>query len=274
MAKVPMQVGAFCFWDGSHMVYDRTHDPITSHDRHQMSQTRIAELTTDQKIGETVRIVADKIFVMIQSGEYPPDSRLPSERALAAEMGVSRNTVREALDVLESRELIRRRQGSGSFVTYQSHPDEAPAPGSVGERTSPLDHLIVRSIIEPEMIRMAVMNMTPKDLEGLAVVVAQIEAVRTDLIEFIRCEEEFYRAIARATRNPLLEACYELTIEVCRQSFRTALMRKHLTPGRIQSYQTRFNSLFNAIATRDVEAAVEITKLHLVEEQKLFLHNG
>lgn len=249
------------------------HSPTAPTDK-QMPNTRNAEVTPDHTIGETVRIVVDKLLVRIQSGEYPPDSRLPSERALAAELGVSRNTVREALDVLESRELIRRRQGSGSFVTYQSHRAEAPMPGSVGERTSPLDHLIVRSIIEPEMTRMAVMNMTPKDLDGLARVVAQIETVRTDLNEFIRCEEEFYRSIARATRNPLLEACYELTIEVCRQSFRTALMRKHLTPGRIQSYQARFNSLFNAIATRDVEAAVEITKLHLVEEQKLFLHEG
>ncbi|MFP7674863.1 FadR/GntR family transcriptional regulator [Marivita sp. S0852] len=238
-----------------------------------MTQTRNVDLSIEHSIGETVRIIVDKLLVRIQSGAYPPDSRLPSERALAAELGVSRNTVREALDVLEARDMVRRRQGSGSFVTFQSHRSEAPVPGSVGERTSPLDHLIVRSIIEPEMIRMAVMNISPKDLDDLAKVVAQIEAVRTDLNDFIHLEEEFYRSIARATRNPLLEACYELTIEVCRQSFRTALMRKHLTPGRIQSYQSRFNSLFNAIATRDVEAAVEITKLHLVEEQKLFLHD-
>ncbi|MEY8829697.1 FadR/GntR family transcriptional regulator [Sedimentitalea sp. XS_ASV28] len=238
-----------------------------------MNQNRNTAFSNDQSVGKTVRIVVDKLLVRIQSGEYPPDSRLPSERALAAELGVSRNTVREALDVLESRDMVRRRQGSGSFVTFESYRTEAPLPGSVGERTSPLDHLIVRSIIEPEMIRLAVMNMTPRDLEELAQVVAQIEAVRTDLNEFIRCEEAFYRSIAHATRNPLLEACYDLTIEVCRQSFRTALMRKHLTPDRIQSYQVRFNSLFNAIATRDVEAAVEITKLHLIEEQRLFLHD-
>lgn len=239
-----------------------------------MNQTLKAEMPIGQSIGETVRIVADTLFARISSGEYPPDSRLPSERALAAELGVSRNTVREALDVLESRDMIRRRQGSGSFVTYQLDTKDTPAPGSVGERTSPLDHLIVRSIIEPEMIRLAVMNMTPKELDELAQTVARIESVRADQAEFTRCEEDFYRRIARSTRNPLLESCYELTIEVCRQSFRTALMRKHLTPDRIQNYQTRFNSLFNAIATRDVEAAVEITKLHLVEEQKLFLHEG
>lgn len=233
-----------------------------------------SELPDGQAVGETVRVVMGTLYARIQSGEYPSDSRLPSERALAAELGVSRNTVREALDVLETRKMIRRRQGSGSFVTFQTEQVEAPIPGSVGERTSPLDHLIVRSIIEPEMTRLAVMNMTPKQLEKLAQIVARIEAVRTDLNEFIKLEEEFYRMIATATRNPLLESCYEMTIEVSRQSFRTALMRKHLTPDRIQDYQTRFNSLFNAIATRDLEAAVEITKLHLVEEQKLFMHES
>lgn len=225
-------------------------------------------------IGETVRVVFDTLFARIKSEEYPPDSRLPSERALAAELGVSRNTVREALDLLETRKIIRRRQGSGSFVIYKSNRSEPPAPGSIGERTSPLDHLVVRSIIEPEMTRLAVMNMTPRELDALARTVEQMETVRTDINDFIHCEEEFYRRIAQATRNPLLESCYELTIEVCRQSFRRTLLRKHLTPDRIQDYQARFNSLFNAIATRDVEAAVEITKLHLVEEQKLFLQEG
>jgi DNA-binding FadR family transcriptional regulator len=227
-----------------------------------------------QSVSETVRVVVDTLTARIHSGDYPTDSRLPSERALAVELGVSRNTLRDALDVLEHQKMVRRRQGSGSFVIYQSDNPEAPVPGSVGERTSPLDHLIVRSIIEPEMVRLAVMNMTPKELDTLARTVARIETIRTDLNEFTRCEEAFYRSIAKATRNPLLESCYELTIEVCRQSFRTALMRKHLTPDRIQDYQTRFNSLFNAIATRDVEAAVEITQLHLVEEQKLFLNSG
>jgi DNA-binding FadR family transcriptional regulator len=239
-----------------------------------MNRTAKADIEIGQSLGETVRIVVETLTAKIHAGEYPTDSRLPSERALAVELGVSRNTLREALDVLENRKLVRRRQGSGSFVIYKSDSPEDPLPGSIGERTSPLDHLIVRSIIEPEMIRLAVMNMTPRELDTLARTVASIEAVRTDLNEFTRCEEEFYRSIAKATRNPLLESCYELTIEVCRQSFRTALMRKHLTPDRIQAYQTRFNSLFNAIATRDVEAAVEITKLHLTEEQKLFLHSS
>lgn len=239
-----------------------------------MSRTLEVDFSSEQSLGETVRIVVDRLVARVQCGDYPPDSRLPSERALATELGVSRNTIREALDVLENRKMIRRRQGSGSFVIYQSDSQPTPNSGSLGENTSPLDHLIVRSIIEPEMIRLAVMNMTPLELEALARTVARIETIRTNVSDFLQHEEDFYRCIAKATRNPLLEACYELTIEVCRLSSRTALMRKHLTPDRIQNYQTRFNSLFNAIMSRDVEAAVEITKLHLVEEQKLFFYDN
>lgn len=223
-------------------------------------------------VGGTVQVVIDTLFAKIKSEEYPVDTRLPSERSLAADLGVSRNTVREALDVLESHKVIRRRPGSGSFVTWRAEPEPQNEPDSVAERTSPLDHLVVRSIIEPEMVRLATINMSPLDLDELDGIVSRIEQVRTDVNAFVSCEEAFYRKIAQGTRNPLLETCYELTITVCRQSFRTALMRRHLTPDRIEGYQKRYNTLFNAIASRDVEAAVEFIKLHLIEEQKLLLH--
>ena len=74
-------------------------------------------IVTGQPVGATVQIVVDTLFARIKSEEYPTDTRLPSERTLAAELGVARNTVREALDVLESQKAIRRRPGSGSFLT-------------------------------------------------------------------------------------------------------------------------------------------------------------
>lgn len=239
-----------------------------------MTDTFTSQILTGHTVGATVQVVIDALFARITSEEYPADTRLPSERTLASDLGVSRNTVREALDVLESRKIIRRRAGSGSFVTYRSELERPRGDRSVAENTSPLDHLVVRGILEPEMVRLAVINMTPRDLEDLGETLTRIEAVRTDAVEFVACEEELYRKIAKGTRNPLLASCYELAIEVCQQSFRTALMRRHLTPKRIQDYQRRYNTLFNAIASRDVESAVEFIKLHLVEEQKLLLQEG
>jgi DNA-binding FadR family transcriptional regulator len=230
-----------------------------------------SQIITAHSVGATVQIVLDRLFAKIRSEEYPPDARLPSERALASEMGVARNTVREALDVLEARDVIKRRPGSGSFVTYRSEEASGRGDNSVALETSPLDHLVVRGILEPEMVRLAVINMTPREVRELEQLVSQIEGVHTDVAAFVKCEEEIYRKIAEGTRNPLLASCYELAIESCRLSFRTALLRRHLTPKRILEYQQRYNTLFNAIASRDVERAVEFIKLHLIEEQKLLL---
>lgn len=230
-----------------------------------------SQIITTHSVGATVQIVLDRLFAKIKSEEYPPDTRLPSERALASEMGVARNTVREALDVLEARNVIKRRPGSGSFVTYRSEDAHGRGDNSVALETSPLDHLVVRGILEPEMVRLAVINMTPREVRELEQLMSKIEGVHTDVAAFVKCEEDIYRKIAEGTRNPLLASCYDLAIEACRLSFRTALLRRHLTPKRILEYQQRYNTLFNAIASRDVERAVEFIKLHLIEEQKLLL---
>jgi DNA-binding FadR family transcriptional regulator len=87
-------------------------------------------------------------------------------------------------------------------------------------------------------------------------------------------EEEFYQKLASGTGNPLIVGSYALVIDACRQSFRAAHLRRYLTPDRIQTYQKRYNSLFNAIAARDTETAVEFIKLHLIEEQRQLLQDS
>ncbi|MFK7940287.1 MAG: FadR/GntR family transcriptional regulator [Roseovarius sp.] len=232
-----------------------------------------ASAHTAQPIGATAQVVIDTLFARIKSEEYAFETRLPSERTLAAELGVARNTVREALDVLEAQNVIRRRAGSGSFVTYQSTPIAHVADLTVAQDMSPLDHLVVRGILEPEMVRLAVINMSPRQLDDMAEILSKIEAVQADMDAFIDLEEQLYGQIADGTGNPLLASCHRLTIDAYRASFRTKLRRRHLTPKRIQDYQKRYNTLFNAIGSRDVASAVEFIKLHLIEEQKLLLQD-
>ena len=236
-------------------------------------------LFADRSVPNTVRMVAETLFARINSEEYPLDSRLPAERNLAAELGVARNTVREALDLLEARHIISRRAGSGSFVTYQpEHETGEPGDrkpsfkaGAVADATSPLQLQVMRGILEPEMVRLAMINMAPRDIDHLGEVLSRMEAIRTDAAAYARLEEEFFMLIAQGTGNPLLQACYELIIEVRRQNFRAAQQKRHLSPKRIEDYQRRYNSLFNAIALRDIESAVEYIKLHLVDEQRLLM---
>ena len=232
---------------------------------------RPISLTADQPVvGATVQYVIDTLTTRIVSQEYGVDERLPAERQLAQDLGVARNTVREALDQLETRGLIRRRAGSGSFVTYDpTGASVAVAP--VASETGPLHLQVMRGILEPEMIRLAIISMPPRQIEALGLTLSQMEAVQTDASAFVRLEEEFHQQIAAATANPLLIACYNLVIDARRQSFRAAMYRRYLTPNRIAAYQRGYNALFNAIAARDIEAATEFMKLSLIEDQKLLL---
>jgi DNA-binding FadR family transcriptional regulator len=241
--------------------------------RSEAGDARPGDMIKNPAIGATVQIIVDTLLARIKAEDYPTDSRLPSERTLAAELGVARNTVREALDVLENQGVIRRRQGSGSFVTYRSSDKPESIAGSLADDISPLDHLVVRGILEPEIVRLAVVNMTPKMVSALSETLSEIEAIQTDVDAFIALEEQLYTQIAKGTGNPLLASCYRLTVETYRQSFRNNLRRRHLTPKRMQDFQVRYNTLFNAITSRDVASAVEFVKLHLVEEQKLLLQD-
>lgn len=221
-------------------------------------------------VGATVQYVIDTLAMRIVSQEYGTDERLPSERQLAQDLCVARNTVREALDQLEARGMIRRRAGSGSFVTYNPEgASESLSP--VAAETGPLHLQVVRSILEPEMVRLAIINMSPRRIEALGETLSQMEAVQTDANAFVRLEEEFHRQIAAGTDNPLLIACYSLVIDARRQSFRAAMYRRHLTPSRIAAYQRSYNALFNAITARVIEDATEFMKLALIEDQKLLL---
>ncbi|WP_324753425.1 FadR/GntR family transcriptional regulator [Roseovarius sp. Pro17] len=240
-----------------------------------MSMAQItAALTVQTQMSATVQTVVDTIFGRIRSGEYVVDERLPSERTLSSDLGVARNTVREALEVLETNGLIRRRAGSGSFVNPQTTGAPAASHSEIAASSSPLDLQVIRGILEPDMVRLAVVNMPPRDIEALGEILSDIEAVHTDAAAFVRHEEAFYRKIATGTGNPLIAGCYDLVIDACRQSFRSAQLRRHLTPARIEAYQKRYNSLFNAIAARDTDAAVEFIKLHLIEEQRQLLQEG
>ncbi len=115
----------------------------------------------EKPVTSSTRKLADTLFVEIINGVHSYGTRLPAERALTEEYGLSRNTIRQALSLMEHYGVIRRRVGSGSVVCYRTAGGAAaakPAPagepaildlGEIGEITKPLELFVVRSIVEP-----------------------------------------------------------------------------------------------------------------------------
>ena len=226
----------------------------------------------DAPIREPVKSIAQQLLARIQSNEYRSGSRLPAERHLADEFDTTRTAIRDALEFLEQENVIRRRPGSGSFV-LSSRKDEnsrtiSPHNVAAAENTGPLELQVVRAIFEPETVRLAVIHMSPKDIEKLRQIIDRMEAVHTDREAYARCEEDFYLQLARGTENPLLIAIFELVTDVRRLAHWRAHRQKTLSPNRIRENQRRHRSMFDAIENRDMESAVEYVRLQLVEEQR------
>jgi DNA-binding FadR family transcriptional regulator len=231
--------------------------------------------------------IATRIFSRISSGDYPFGTRIPAERELAAEFNDTRATIRQALEFLATYEIVARRAGSGTFVSYRK-PMPAVAPQASGggvafgnvninqlaETASPFAMNIAESILEPEMVRLATIYMSTRDLAELAAQLALLETIVTESDRFASLEEEFMMQIARGTHNSLIVAMYAILHEVRRQPQWASSRRQMLTPSKIRSIQLLLRSLYDALQRRDVETAVELIKLHVASTHEDMIYES
>jgi DNA-binding FadR family transcriptional regulator len=203
------------------------------------------------------RIAAD-LRTAIERGTYADNDRLPPERQLADHFSASRGTIREALRRLEDTNLVVRKVGSGTFVRYRAGEDE----GAIAKATSPVELIDVRFGIEPQMVRLATLNANGHDLENLDAALQQVCAA-SDPESFTEADAAFHLALADCTRNPLMKWLYNHLNEVRGHNQWSKMKDKILDEPRIREYNRQHRELFDAIAARDSNAAVEHIVRHL-----------
>src|SRR5262249_7387051 len=153
--------------------------------------------------------------------------------------GASRATIRTALGQLETERLVTRRVGAGTFVNFRAENESQ----DIAELTSPLELIEVRLGIEPNMVRLAVLNATARDIERLAGAMGRREASSVDGENFTLWEEEFHQLIAEATRTPLMVWVYRQINAVRTHRQWNAMKDKVLTPERIAKYNRQHAAL-------------------------------
>ena len=195
----------------------------------------------------------------ILGGDFTDGERLPPERDLAGDFGVSRTTVRRALKRLESVGLVFRRVGSGTFI---NHPPSAQE-WDIADVISPLKLIEVRMAVEPQMARLAVLNASGRDLDHLGEALNAVEAARGSAEAFTNCDEEFHRRLAQCTQNALLVSIYNQINEVRGHDQWIAMRDKILTHEAIAEYNAQHRALYKALGSRDVDQAVAIIVKHL-----------
>jgi GntR family transcriptional regulator, transcriptional repressor for pyruvate dehydrogenase complex len=147
-----------------------------------------------------------KIRELILSGELQPGDQLPQETLLADELGISRNSMREAVRVLEQMRVLTVRHGSG---TYVSSLEPAVLLDGISFAVEMMrDHTLlevieVRQLLEPAATRLAVQRMTPEKLHTIKEAL-ELQNAQTTIEDLVRCDLEFHSAIIRATENETL----------------------------------------------------------------------
>ena len=215
--------------------------------------------TATVRTGSTTSQVATKLRNRILEGQYAFDERLPAERHLAEEFNVSRGTIRSVLQILEDQNLVTRQVGSGTYISHRELTNQQ----EISSITSPLEMVEVRIALEPQIVKLAIVNASFRDLQHLQKTLKQCESCDGDAEKFASADTAFHMALAQCSRNKLLYWVYERISEVRRFSQWRSVKAKVLTPERINDYNRQHRAIYEAIAERDAPKAVSIIKKHL-----------
>ena len=158
--------------------------------------------------------VADQLRSMITGKQYRPGEKLPVEAELAAQVGVSRITVREAMHKLDIMGIVDVRQGAGTFVR-EITPNayiKTLLPMLSMDNNSLKDIFEIRQIIECKSAELAALNATPEDLAQVKLPLSKMaETARTGkLRQYNELDVQFHYAVAKCTHNQILITIQEL----------------------------------------------------------------
>lgn len=213
--------------------------------------------------------VVDQFAELIASGVFAVGDKLPSERELAASLGVSRPLIREGFRTLESMGLVEVKRGVGAIVTRthptgeaaERHPVESPL-GAHGEtdqggvlsrleRATILDILEAREVLEVQIVALAAERITPEESEWL-----REASERNDSWDDNR---EFHTLLASITHNFMLERLVVMQLDLLRD----ARQRTHYeSPSNAARLLREHVAIADAVIAHDVERAQNLMREH------------
>lgn len=209
--------------------------------------------------------VTDQIQELIAAGELAAGDRLPNERTLAEQFGVSRTVIREALKALAVRGLVEVRPGQGTFVVDATSDSLSRALQSMlflDQSDDPFEGLLeVREILEPEIAYRAAQRVKPEDVEALRRAVEAMDANLHDRAAFIRADDAFHLALAVATQNAFVPRLLESVVDVLHEH----RSRIFDTPGGPARGQVHHKRILRAVEDGAPEAAREAMRGHLAQ---------
>ncbi|MDF9812280.1 FadR/GntR family transcriptional regulator [Streptomyces sp. SPB162] len=209
----------------------------------------------------------EKIKEMIVSGALRPGDRLPKESELAAELGLSRNSLREAVRALSLIRILDVRQGDGTYVTSLDPQLLLEAMSFVVDfhrDDTVLEFLAVRRILEPAATAMAALRIPETELDVLQ---GKLDALGPEpsVEELVASDLEFHRGIVQASGNSVLCSLLDgLSGPTTRARVWRGLTQQDAVSRTLHEHQ----AILSALRDRDAEAARSWATVHIASVEQ------
>lgn len=222
----------------------------------------------------------DRLQAWLLSHAAGTEGRIPPERRLAAELGLSRTELRKALAALEAQGRLTRHVGRGTFLHPASAAGARPPPSvraepephssgewvaSVAAAAMPREIMQARLVIEPELAKLAAVNGSAHGVAAIRRAEAEVAAA-SSWAAYDGADRAFHRAIAGAAANGALAALFDLLMEVGDRVAWAPRADRGPGPAPDHSSLAEHRALAEAIARRDEAAAGDALRHHLLVE--------
>jgi GntR family transcriptional regulator, transcriptional repressor for pyruvate dehydrogenase complex len=220
------------------------------------------------RIPRVYSLVVEQIRALIESGQLKAGDKLPTERSLAEQLGVSRSSVREALSALEVLGVIHSRQGLGNFIAENVENDlpEEQFEDLIVEGGT-IEILEARQLFEPGLAALAARRRTESDLAIIRACVTEMERRLAEGVDSWEPDWGFHVAVANACHNPVVASIEDLiTQRVSGRLWQLMRERNYASvPDRPAQYLNRHRLIYEAIERGDPLAAEAAMRYDLAE---------
>ncbi|WP_084316073.1 FadR/GntR family transcriptional regulator [Actinospica robiniae] len=205
----------------------------------------------------------EHIRELILSGQLPPGSRLPSEPGLAAQLGISRNLMREAVKSLVMARVLEIRRGAGTYVTSLEPGVLLEGLGSAVELLQGdtlLEMIEARRLFEPVATGLAATRISADALEVVAGHLAAMRAAHDDVELLNRHDAAFHRAVVAATGNETLASLMD---GIAGRTVRARVWRGMIDGNAAQGTLNEHQAIYDALAAGDAALAQATALMHV-----------
>lgn len=214
------------------------------------------------------RRIADQVFDQLRElifrGEVMPGQKLMTERELAEALGVSRTSVREAINKLVTLGFLEQRQGQGTFIRSLDEAGMMPlATVMEAQDATLIDLLEVRRGIECNAAAMAAKRAEDKDIRLMDKGIRDMEADIHQGGLGTEGDLGFHMAIAYATKNPLQVYIMKNVFDFLFVGIRENLLHLYESPENIEKILRQHTAIYEAIHSRDPQASFETMRRHI-----------